>query len=217
MKRDELLKTICTGMYDAALIFKKWTGGEIINNYAAESFMVAIISQRIMSIRNHPPTHLFIEYPFYHIKENNNISPGRINNKINKQGRVDIITTNSDFKLKYAIEVKCSYGWQNNINDFDRLFELYKKYGHLNNNNKFIAGIAALYVFSYGTSEEKAITNLENKLDRWEKTYMDHCNLLKNKSFHYGNKNIIYNIDNKFGAANSMCVIVDRVIYNRGD
>lgn len=169
MTEAQCLEIIHKSVHKANADIMNWTAGGFLSDMAAEGFMVSYIMQGIMRSEN-PPSYVLLEASTQYLKEISEKKPkGRPPYRTSGQSRVDMVVLNRDWKLKYAIEAKCAYLWQDTyIKDVDRLAYLQSKYSKKNVETAMQAGIFVAFVHSYSSQGKKAAKEkMEAKLNDW--------------------------------------------------
>lgn len=208
MTQAELIQCIHRGILHAAKTYYEWTGGEMINYRAGEGFIVSNVAQFIMSLKDNPPAHLFLEYPIESILENAN--PIRGPKPIILQGgRVDIAITNAEFYTQFVIEIK-STTWNERCElDFNRMSELYDRLINKQGDTRLRATICAPLILSCADSQHNAEQNLEINLEKWQDRYTNLAKINKvNISFDVSTEKLVFTNDPRIWAMKSLCVMI---------
>ncbi len=187
MTEKELLSSIHKGMHKANNDLTLWTGGSFITDMAAESFAVTNIMQKIMG---HPNKPAFLD-PEAHISALKQCSgrahKGRTCPITGGGQRVDIATYNRKGQLKFVVEVKSAYQWQDKyLDDLKRLIKLQKEFSKQHAETAMQAGVFTVAIHSYSKKGyDEAEENLFEKAHKWETRISDYLDKFKNIKFKF--------------------------------
>ncbi len=213
MTENELICAIHQGIHTANMTLTKWTSDAFLSELAAEGFMVTYIMQEIMNLDSPPP---FIR-PEARISElkcfSGKAHKGPACDRTGGTGRVDIATFNSKNQLKFVIEAKCSYAWQESyIDDMKRLIKMQREFSKNHDATAMQAGIFAAFVHTYSTRGlERAEEQLESRLDDWEEKLFASKGRRDDVKIYCSRSHIdpcIFYADDSIHMATSLCAVV---------
>jgi hypothetical protein len=133
MHREDLIKSIHSGVRAACKEYGKWSGGESIHDRGIESLLVSSVARKIVKgWKAHSRTaYLSLETPFSEVAENSYSIPkmGPRPKVLRGNRRADLVLWNSAMKVSGVIEVKRKWSPGSCHHDLKRLRGLVKQYG----------------------------------------------------------------------------------------
>lgn len=175
MKLDKLFETIHMAINKTNNLFIEWTGGEGLDAYGVEGFMVAQIASAIMDKKNKDrPGFCTLETPFSILYDCSKKPIGNKGAAGRNSNRIDIaLYHKTDMLLSHVIEVKRTWNAALCTKDMDRLCTLYKKCGRVSGGPLKQAIFVQLLAISIKRNQEnieKRFKTLKEKCEEYIST-----------------------------------------------
>lgn len=171
MRKSYILSALQQGAATAVKEYEYWSDGILLHECAGESFMVHhMATAAIKTIKKYSLDYsIRLEYLGRQIMDDQKERPrGRPPKFFCSSQRLDMAILDTEYQLKFAIEVKCSPQWTTKYDaDLDRLAEIYFK----SNPQRRCQCIFMAYVYGYGNTLADAEEKLKKKITSYkEKT-----------------------------------------------
>lgn len=164
MRKSYILSALQQGAATAVKEYEYWSDGILLHECAGESFMVHhMATAAIKTIKKYSLDYsIRLEYLGRQIMDDQKERPrGRPPKFFCSSQRLDMAILDTEYQLKFAIEVKCSPQWTTKYDaDLDRLAEIYFK----SNPQRRCQCIFMAYVYGYGNTLADAEEKLKKKM-----------------------------------------------------